>query len=146
MEGPHEGTGRQRRSRKVKEKFLAHLALSANVTESARVAGVERGVLYRWRETDPDFAKGWTLSLEEATDALEAEARRRALEGCAEPLTYQGKLICDAKGQPVIRRRYSDGLLRMLLRAHRPARFREAPDMQGSGIISIQITQDDAAL
>jgi hypothetical protein len=68
-----------------------------------------------WKR-DPDFAARWADALEEACDALEAEARRRAVEGVEEPVVSAGKLVCTV-------RRYSDTLLLALLRAHRPERF-----------------------
>lgn len=116
---------------RLKERFLAHLALSGNVSEASRVAGVERATMYFWRRNNPEFASAWNEALEVATDALEAEARRRALYGYDELITYGGKIICDAQGQPVIKKRYSDGLLRMLLRAHRPSRFRDCGETDG---------------
>lgn len=129
---------------KTKRIFLNHLALSANVTSSARVARVERGTVYRWKEHDSAFAEAWVQALEEATDTLEAEARRRAVEGIEEPIMSRGKIMNDpVTGSLLMRRRYSDGLMRFLLKAHRPSRFGER---EGEGNISIHITRDDTAL
>ncbi len=61
-----------------------------------------------------------------ATDRLEDEARRRAVEGIEEPLVSAGKLVRDDHGQPIWVRRYSDNLLLGLLKARRPPR-REKP-------------------
>jgi len=107
--------------------FLDHLRKSANVSDAARAAGIDRKTAYNWRHGDELFCEKWKQALEEATDLLEAEARRRAIHGYEEPLLYGGRLVCDAEGNPVTRTRYSDGLLRMLLRAHRPSSFRDAP-------------------
>ncbi|GAJ29958.1 hypothetical protein KOE73_07705 [Acidomonas methanolica] len=134
-----------RRSKRI---FLDHLALTANVTASARVAGVERGTIYHWRDADPVFAAGWADALEAATDALEAEARRRAVEGVEEPILSGGKVVADpATGNPLMRRRYSDGLMRVLLRAHRPSRFREMEEKEGrNGEVVVRLTRDDDGL
>ncbi|AQS87919.1 hypothetical protein AA101099_1515 [Neoasaia chiangmaiensis NBRC 101099] len=131
--------------RRAKRIFLDHLALTANVTASARVAGVVRGTIYLWRETDEDFARGWADALEAAVDALEGEARRRALSGYEEPVLSGGKLVVDDHGSPMMRRRYSDGLMRFLLRAHRPSLFRDVP-REGDKAVTIRIGRDDDAL
>ncbi|WP_122040430.1 hypothetical protein [Asaia bogorensis] len=112
--------------------FLDHLRKSANVSDAARAAGIDRKTAYNWRHSDELFCEKWKQALEEATDLLEAEARRRAIHGYEEPVLYGGRLVCDAEGNPVTRTRYSDGLLRMLLRAHRPSSFRDAPS-KGDG-------------
>lgn len=98
--------------------FLAHLRQTANVTEAAQMINMARRSLYDARERDPEFAKQWDDAVEEATDALEREARRRAVEGWDEPVFYKGQL------QGYIRR-YSDRMLELLLRAHRPDKFSE---------------------
>ncbi len=53
-----------------------------------------------------------------AVETLEAEARRRALEGVEENVYYQGAVI----GRT---RKYSDTMLMFLLRAYRPDIYRE---------------------
>lgn len=105
--------------------FLDHLLQSANVTASAEVACLDRSTVYRWREEDAGFALAWANALEAATDALEAEARRRAMDGVEEYLTGKNGLIRDKDGNPVMQRRYSDMLMTQLLRAHRPDKFRD---------------------
>lgn len=135
------------RTRKRQEKFLTHLALSGNISEAGRVAEVQRGTLYKWKDTDPEFCGRWEDALEEAADCLEAEARRRAVDGYDEPITYGGKVVCNPEtGHPLIRKKYSDGLMAFLLKAHRPARFKAAEGAAVSGAISINISHDDNAL
>jgi hypothetical protein len=60
-----------------------------------------------------------------AADALEAEAWRRAVAGVREPIVSGGKVVRDDDGQPIAIRRYSDNLLFALLKARRPEKFRE---------------------
>ena len=57
-----------------------------------------------------------------AADALEAEARRRAVEGTQEPLVSAGRIVRDDDGRPIAVRRYSDNLLLALIKARRPPR------------------------
>lgn len=126
--------------------FLNHLKKTGNVSEAARAAGIDRKTAYNWRRGDEIFSDHWKQALEEATDLLEAEARRRALEGYEEPLLYGGRLICDSGGKPVTRKRYSDGLLRMLLRAHRPASFRDVRATADECEVELSLTEGDEAL
>lgn len=98
--------------------FLGALASSGNVSMALAVSNVPRATAYTRRNTDAVFARGWTEAMEEATDTLEAEARRRAVEGVLEPIVSGGKLVKDDEGNVVFIRRYSDNLLALLLRAH----------------------------
>jgi hypothetical protein len=82
--------------------------------------------VYVTREKDPEFAAAWEEALEEATDLLEEEARRRAHDGYEEPVYYKGT-------QCGVITRYSDQLMITLLKAHRPAKFRENIRQELSG-------------
>jgi hypothetical protein len=106
--------------------FLQALTNTGSVTAAIAVAGSSRTRVYELRKTDPEFACAWQQAEEIATDRLEEEARRRAVEGVTEPLVSAGKLVRDDDGQPIAVRRYSDHLLLALLKAHRPPR-RERP-------------------
>jgi hypothetical protein len=105
-----------------RECFLLALANTGSVTAAIGVAGTSRTRVYELRKADPAFASAWQEAEEIATDRLEDEARRRAVEGVAEPLVSAGKLVRDDDGQPLAVRRYSDNLLLALLKAHRPPR------------------------
>lgn len=72
--------------------FLLALRTTGNVSHSARAAGIVTPQAYKLRREDADFAAAWDNALEDATDELENEARRRALQGVNEPVVYQGQL------------------------------------------------------
>jgi hypothetical protein len=105
-----------------RERFLKALADTGSVTAAVAVAATSRSRVYDLRKPDPVFAAAWEEAEEIATDRLEEEARRRAVEGVAEPLVSAGKLVRDDDGQPIAVRRYSDNLLLALLKARRPPR------------------------
>ena len=96
--------------------FLSELRRTGNVSAAARRAKRARGGFYRDRDRDPAFAADWADALEEATDWLELEAVRRAVEGTEEDRFYQGTAVGTVT-------RYSDGLLMFLLKARRPSSF-----------------------
>lgn len=84
--------------REWEEVFLRILAATANVRLSSKYAGINYATAYRHRQKDPEFAERWDDALADGLDALELEARRRALDG-------------------------SDLLLIFLLKAYRPDVF-----------------------
>lgn len=130
-----------------RERFLQHLALSSNVSESSRVAGIDRTTAYDWRSTDEVFKAAWEDALEQATDILEAEARRRAVEGEEEYVVSGGRVVMHPEtGQPLTQRKRSDALTVLLLKAHRPDRFKDRAAVETSGKVVINISSDDANL
>ncbi len=111
-------------------RFLAALALSGNVTRAAREAGVKRREMLKRQAEDPAFAAAMAEAQAEAIDLLEAEARRRALDGVEEPIVRGNDFLRHEDGSIAVIRRYSDRLLELLLKAHRPELF--APRGHGS--------------
>src|SRR5205809_104871 len=107
------------------QRFLTTLAATGNVSVAVALAGTSRTRVYQLRRADAAFAERWEEAEQIAADRLEQEAWRRAVEGVQEPLVSAGKIVRDDDGQPIAIRRYSDQLLVALLRAHRPARFRD---------------------
>jgi hypothetical protein len=82
--------------------FLQALADSGSVTTAVATAGTSRTRVYELRKTDAVFAAAWDEAEEIATDRLQDEARRRAIEGVAEPLVSAGKLVRGDDGQPIM--------------------------------------------
>lgn len=110
---------------KRRERFLAILRETANVSFSARQVGISRTVAYEHREADEAFAKEWDEAIEEAVDKLEKEARRRALHGVCEPIYYKGMRVG-------YKRVYSDTMMALLLKAHRPEKFKDRQEVTGN--------------
>lgn len=133
--------------------FLAALAQNGNVGLACKAAKIGRRTAYNWREADKAFAEAWLDALEEAADTLEAEAWRRARDGVDEPVIYQGELSGvwvdrrgnivdeddDAQQIPLTVKKYSDSLLQFLLRGCRPAKFRDATEVEHKGGVEVQI-------
>lgn len=96
-----------------KERFLRKLTERANVSEAARLAGINRQYAYRARDEDPEFAAGWDEAVEEAIDKLEAAAWARA-------------------------KKQSDALMTLLLKAHRGSKYKDAAVQEHRGEITIR--------
>jgi hypothetical protein len=116
--------------------FLKALEQSGNVSAAAAACGIHRTTAYLQRKTDREFAREWDEALEVACDSLEHEARRRALEGCDEPVFYEGS-VCGHV------RKYSDTLMIFLLKAHRPHKFRDNVAVSHSGDVTIRVEYAD---
>jgi hypothetical protein len=90
-----------------KKAFLAAFAQQGNVKGACEAAGIARCTHYAWLESDPDYKRAFNDAKEDAADALEAEARRRAFAG-------------------------SDLLLIFLLKGLRPEKYRDRYDPRTS--------------
>jgi hemerythrin superfamily protein len=95
--------------------FLATLRNTANVRASCQAAKIDRRTAYRNREENADFRAAWDEAIEDACDQLEASAWLRA------------------KGS-------SDTLMIFLLKAHRPAKYRET-----TKTINVNVTPEQVA-
>ena len=123
------------RGRKItsesKDLFIKHLKQTCNVTASAVTAGCSVRAIYYIRERDEEFAEKWEEAVGEATDSLEAEARRRAVDGFEEPVYYKGVQV----GAYL---KYSDRMLELLLKAHLPEKYSNR--IQHSGDVGADVT------
>lgn len=102
-----------------KARYLGMLRKTGNKSVSARAIGFAPGTIKRHRDEDAKFDADCIEALDEAADALEAEARRRAVEG-----VLREKFIGSAKnGKFIEELQYSDALLIRLLEANKPQKF-----------------------
>jgi hypothetical protein len=122
--------------------FLNALRGGATVKDAAAEAGRERRRFYELRQRDPAFTAEWQEAFDEGTDVLEAEARRRAVEGVVQTERWRdGELV-----ERVVR--YSDTLLIFLLKSRDPARFNrfEVTGAEGGPVhVEVQVDPDRLA-
>ena len=62
-------------------RFLVAFRECGNVRASCEAAGIARSSHYRWLDEDPEYSEAFEMAKDDAVDLLEAEVRRRALEG-----------------------------------------------------------------
>jgi hypothetical protein len=148
-------------------KFLAALAVAANITEACHVACVNRDAFYERRKRDAQFLAATRQAMATAIEALEREMWRRALEGTREPVTSGGKLaycwvdkegnhvapVIDEAGNetapagarlvPLLIRKYSDTLAIFLAKAHKPKKYRERYQVDHTGKVRHQVGAED---
>lgn len=120
------GTTGGKRRREWKRAFLRALRETANVSAACRAAGIGRRRAYTCYHQQPAFRAAWDRAIDAATDVLEAEARRRAVDGVAVPVFHAGQ-------QVGVVTRYSDALLVRLLQAYRPDRFADRRKVEHAG-------------
>lgn len=107
--------------------FCDALRRNGSVTDACRAVGKSTTSAYKARERDGAFGMAWDRALGGARPKLEEEAVRRAVEGVEEPVFHQGK-------QVGVKRKYSDGLLKMLIQRgadpgqdHQPSEVKHVP-------------------
>jgi hypothetical protein len=125
-----------------KRAFLAAYAELGNITKAAIAAEVSRQIHYDWL-LDPVYAEVFAEAEGAAADLLEAEARRRAVNGTTKPVFYQGERCGGIQ-------EYSDTLLMFLLKGSRPDKFRDNAQIDhrypdGKPDINITIINDPSA-
>lgn len=131
-------------------RFLACFVEVGTVNGAAAAAKCSPVSHYTWLKKQP-YAGYFEEAREENTEALEAEAIRRAVYGVEEPVIYQGKLqyeprrdkygrvVKDANGdvvftnKPLTVRRPSDILTMFLLKSKRPAIYRDNTSLELAG-------------
>jgi len=114
--------GTRARSSRQKSAFLAQYAKQGNITRAAEAAHIDRRLVYHWREQDPSFAERMIDAEAQATEVLEAEAWRRAVEGSPYRRTSYWR------GEPVgvdEKTEYSDSLMQLLLKSRAPDKYRD---------------------
>lgn len=108
--------------------FLKIYAECGNLTVAAVGAQIDVRAHYKWLE-DEEYRTAFDTARNTALDLLEAEARRRAIEGDEEPAVYQGGLcyerLANGRKKQIVYKRKSDNLLMFLLKAGRPEQYRD---------------------
>lgn len=106
-----------------KKRLLEIYAKTGIVSYSCKLAGIGRKSFYEWLEKDPLFAEQAKEAEKAATERLEKEALRRAVEGVEHKkgVYHAGKKVGTEKV-----REFSDVLLIFMLKARDPKRYRES--------------------
>jgi hypothetical protein len=101
-----------------KSVFLTELERIPSVVGACRKAKISKSQAYQERKEDEAFAAAWEEALESGIEEAEGEVYRRGVLGRLEPV-YQG----GARVGYI--RRYSDAMLTLYLRSHRPEMYSE---------------------
>jgi hypothetical protein len=100
--------------------FLTSYAASGDLKAALKAGGITRPQLRRWQEHDEAFSQRWHTAETEAVEALEAEARIRAVAGSKlVRRVYRHGLLYEE----IHEWRPSDTMLTKLLQAARPEKY-----------------------
>ena len=83
------------------ELFLRELARTGVLSPALKAAGINRVTLNRWRTENGEFNALYTEAIQEATDMVELELRKRALHGITRKVLFKGMHVPmrDAEGE-----------------------------------------------
>ncbi len=122
----------QARTAIAQKRFLASFATHGIVLHACQQVGIGRSIFYKWLKDDERFAELHAEAESDAIDLLEAEARRRAVEGWLEPVYQTGKKVGDI-------RKFSDSLLTLKLKAKKPE-YRDKHELTGKDGGPLKVT------
>lgn len=121
----------------ARETFLAALRVVPNVSRACRLAGISPATANRAKAADEAFAAEWLEAIEEGVERMEEEAHRRAFVGYpGRPVIHNGEVVAEIT-------EYSDGLATLLLKAHKPSKYRDNVNLTGE--LTQTVSADDAA-
>jgi hypothetical protein len=108
-----------------KARYLAGFSVDCTLTSGIKAAGINNKTVYQWREMDDEFVMQENELKAQLADRLESEAIRRAYNGWDRPIYQRGVLVG-------VERVYSDMLLKLMLTALKPEKYRERVDVSGT--------------
>lgn len=128
-----------KRLHRKKQAFLAVACDGWSVARACAAVGIARLTFYRWQESDLAFAAAYRLARAEATERLEDEARRRAVDGVqrVKPVYHEGEQI-----GTITETDYSDTLLIFLLKGLKPEVYRDKVQVSAN----VRVGGDDDVL
>ncbi len=126
--------------------FLSAYRQTGVIRQAAESAQVDRTNHSRWLRESPDYAKAFDEAKRDAVDTLEIEARKRAIDGLRSYKFHHGMPIQNPlwkEGDPEEEKWYyetsfSDRLLELLLRAHRPEVYRDHQSIEVAGEFQVE--------
>jgi hypothetical protein len=120
-----------RNTQRRKTKFLEAYKVVGTASEAARITGIPRDTHREWLKKSETYRQAFADADDAATEVLEKEALRRAVEGREEDVYFNGVPVGKV-------RKYSDVLLIFLMKAKRPDVYRERYDVRTQGNLNIQ--------
>lgn len=116
---------------KLQSAFLSAYEECGNITAAAKMANMDRTTHYKWMLEDDTYSEKFEAANMVFVETMEAEARRRAIEGVEVPIYWQGARVGT-------KQQYSDTLMIFLLKGELPDKYKERAeqDVKHSGQIN----------
>lgn len=134
------GVSRTQRERVAirQQAFLDAYEIYGTVLKACEVAKVPRSEHYRWLK-NPRYADRFRDAEEHSVQALETEARRRAMVGHDKPVFYKGEAVAQIRD-------FSDTLMIFLLKAKRPDIYRDRMVVERTAAHGLSTHNPDSGL
>lgn len=124
---------------------LTALAATGSEVAALKAGGFGRSVLNLLLRYE-GFTQKWADAKAASVDALEQEARRRAIEGVERHKFHNGKPIMrtvvlpdgEKTSVPYVEREYSDRMLEVLLKANMPEKYKDRSSVDHSGTVTLE--------
>jgi hypothetical protein len=116
-----------------KSVWLRALVKTGCVVDACRLTDISPRTIYRHQQNDPSFFENCRIALRVSGTPAELTAWSRAVEG------VEQEFACG--GQVHIRRRYSDGLLRLLLQSSNPKKYGSNPGFKRKRLLKYERKQ-----
>ena len=113
-----------------KSKYLRALVKVGCIQDACRLTGISPRTVYRHQESDSAFADHCRIALRVSGTPAELTAWSRAVEGVEQPFA--------CGGQVHVRRRYSDGLLRLILQGSNPKKYGPNPGFKRKRLLKVE--------
>lgn len=141
VDRPTRALSREAARKEAKAKFIEFLREDPTVSLACEYIDMSRESVYNWREKDQKFAKAWDDALERAKDVARSSIYKRGILGWEEPMVSMGQIVCEekllldqdgnpqfdkrgkpimVKGEPILMRKWSDGLALAYAKANLP--------------------------
>lgn len=124
--------------------LTAYVECGGNLTEAAKLAGVDRTSHGKNWIKKPVYAAAFAEAHAKACERIEHEIYRRGELGYEEPIVYKGQISKDADGKPLTVRKYSDTLLIFRAKKFIPE-YRDHTSIEHSGQMTqrVVVAQDE---
>jgi hypothetical protein len=126
--------------RNAQDQFLEKFVETANVRAACLHVGIDRSLVYKWKERDEEFMLRFNQATEDANDKIRSEIYRRGIEGVEKPVVSMGKPVFYKKKMLTVRE-YSDNLLSLLAKARMPE-FRDKTHLDVDANVSTNHKSD----
>lgn len=121
-----------------KSVYLRALIKAGCILDACRLTGISPRTVYRHQESDLAFAEHCRIALRVSGTPAELTAWSRAVEGVEQPFACGGEVH--------VRRRYSDGLLRLILQGSNPKKYGPNPGFKRKRLLKYERKQIEREL
>lgn len=118
--------------------WLRALVKTGCILDACRLTQVSPQTVYRHQRSDPAFAENCRIPLRVSGTPVELTAWQRAVEGVEQEFACGGEIH--------VRRRYSDGLLRLLLQGSNPKKYGPNPGFKRKRLLKHERKQMEKEL